>query len=799
MEALLAITLVHSIPHSLAADAAPTNSSVVGKRRALLVGIGKYDSARFPKLEYPPNDVARLAELLESPHYGFTVTKLTDDTPEKPTRENILKAIRKVLIEDAEAGDQSLFYFSGHGSSVRNSLSDEADLRDETIVPMDAVRPVKNRSDLKDIRDKEIAELFDQALAKKIKLTGIFDSCHSGSIARGDGQPKEVEEADFDIRSAPTDAQKIKPEDHGALIITAAEDYQQASGGTYSLNGHEAQYSHLTAELLQSLYQEPADRLSARDLFRRITARLTAAGRSQTPTIAGIAARMDENVFGDEVNRAPGKIRIPITLKHENGGRDALLAGGVTDGLADGVELRRIDPATGKETDPPLKIRVKRAGLSLSELEVLHGNRTASVPTPADKINPGDIFEQVTWVLKKEEDLAVWIPPATSDADLANAIAELSTLRKNSAIEILSEPDAAGQNTIYATQSAKGIQWEIRLENGLIEPLGRALQARQVLSIFTRYKLRKPRVLVNLPPSIELRKAMYANLSGKDTSIVTVEKREQANYVLTGRFSGKRGRTEYAWMLRSQLDLGAAPIRKNARDFRVRSLPPLTDWVADQPVATAAGELRNLALRLGNISGWLKLTSPINVGSLEFPYRLEIREHNPERASKTLAFGETMFADKEYELVLVADQSRLKNNNVLLPEFWIYVMNVDSSGKGSYINTGVSEKYGGLQNFDPLNPPQQISLSNKDGNPLKVFSPFGTELFILLVTDRPLDRSRLSFDGVRNLQGAGRGAFDPLENLLKGIGVEANARGYSSSPDTWAVQQLIMHSAERTR
>ena len=50
---------------------------------------------------------------------------------------------------------------------------------DETIVPADAA------SGAFDIRDKEIARLCNQVVDKGILLTAIFDSCHSGSIARG--------------------------------------------------------------------------------------------------------------------------------------------------------------------------------------------------------------------------------------------------------------------------------------------------------------------------------------------------------------------------------------------------------------------------------------------------------------------------------------------------------------------------------------------------------------------------------------------------------------------------------------
>ena len=780
---LLSLALFQYLPHSLAKNPAP----LPGKRRALLVGISKYESARFPKLEYPPNDVARLAELLQSPEYGFEVTLLTDDTPQKPTRENILKAIQKVLIDAAQPGDVSLFYFSGHGSSVKNSLSDEADRRDETIVPMDAVRPVTNLSEFKDIRDKEIAEIFGRAVDKGIKLTAIFDSCHSGSIARGDEQAKEIEEADFDIKLAPTDAQKIKPEDRGALIITAAEDYQQASGGTYQLNGHEAKYSHLTAELLQTLYEAPADRVSANDLFRRITARLTAAGRTQTPTIAGDTTRLDDDIFGESVKLA-GKLRLPVTANAEN---RLVLAGGVADGLADGAELHRIDPATGKESVPPMNIVVKGTGLSLSEFEVVRSDGGPSPPTPGDRITAGDIFEQSSWTMKKEPNLTVWIPPARlRDSELVKAAAAFSALQKNKGIELLTEPDAKGQNRIYPAPGARGTQWNLRMENGTTAPLGVAPTAERILSILAPNKSVKPRLFIDLPPSVELKAALDTTFRADSSGIAITANREAATYILTGRYTPETGKTEYAWTLRSQLDSAT----KAGKNSSVRSLPPLTDWVIGDAANTTAGELKTLALKLGKISGWLKLRSPINVGSLEFPYRLEIRERT-KTAPKILAFGEPMYKDKDYEFVLVADQSKLKNNSVLLTEFSVYVLDISSTGMGQ--NLGFTERFGGMENFNAQDPPQQIVLSGDKGDIVKMGEPYGTEIFVLLVTDRPLlNTGLLEFNGVRGEPATSRGAFNPLNDLLQQVGVQTTARGNSTSPDTWAVQQLIMTSKD---
>src|SRR5437773_9132983 len=97
------------------AEKRPSLNQQNGVRRALLIGISKYDNENFPRLPYPANDIARMKELLESPRYGFKVTVLSDDGGEKPDREHILAAIQKTLIDDAQPGDFCLFYFSGHG------------------------------------------------------------------------------------------------------------------------------------------------------------------------------------------------------------------------------------------------------------------------------------------------------------------------------------------------------------------------------------------------------------------------------------------------------------------------------------------------------------------------------------------------------------------------------------------------------------------------------------------------------------------------------------------------------------
>ena len=66
------------------------------------------------------------------------------------TRAGILAAIQQ-LAGEANRGDVVVFYYAGHGSERRNSLSSEPSKRDQTIVPADA------NSGVFDIRDKELA------------------------------------------------------------------------------------------------------------------------------------------------------------------------------------------------------------------------------------------------------------------------------------------------------------------------------------------------------------------------------------------------------------------------------------------------------------------------------------------------------------------------------------------------------------------------------------------------------------------------------------------------------------------
>jgi len=81
-----------------------------------------------------------------------------------------------------------LFYFAGHGSSLREAGQDQLRLDDQdaaydsTILPADAWREAGQPDN--DIRGRELKAVIDAAEARGVTVVTIFDSCHSGTATR---------------------------------------------------------------------------------------------------------------------------------------------------------------------------------------------------------------------------------------------------------------------------------------------------------------------------------------------------------------------------------------------------------------------------------------------------------------------------------------------------------------------------------------------------------------------------------------------------------------------------------------
>ena len=86
-----------------------------------------------------------------------------------------------------------------------------------------------------DVRDREMARIFNAALDKGIHLTAIFDSCHSGGISRGIGprykermlafDPRDIgESADTLPNGQPQPAPTERADNPGAGVHAAEQD-----------------------------------------------------------------------------------------------------------------------------------------------------------------------------------------------------------------------------------------------------------------------------------------------------------------------------------------------------------------------------------------------------------------------------------------------------------------------------------------------------------------------------------------------------------------------------------------------
>jgi hypothetical protein len=151
-------------------------SSCTGRRKALLIGINYF--GQKGQLRGCINDVRNMSAYLNE-NFGYQrndMVILTDDQQNpmsQPTKQNILRAMHW-LVKDARPDDSLFFHYSGHGGQTKDLDGDEEDGYDEVIYPVD-FRQVGH------IVDDEMHRIMVMPLQPGVRLTAIFDSCHSGT------------------------------------------------------------------------------------------------------------------------------------------------------------------------------------------------------------------------------------------------------------------------------------------------------------------------------------------------------------------------------------------------------------------------------------------------------------------------------------------------------------------------------------------------------------------------------------------------------------------------------------------
>ncbi|MCJ1241818.1 Ca(2+)-dependent cysteine protease [Varicellaria rhodocarpa] len=151
-------------------------SNCTGRRKALLIGINYF--GQRGQLRGCINDVKNMSTYLNG-NFGYAredMVILTDDQQNpmsQPTKSNILRAMHW-LVKEANPNDSLFFHYSGHGGQTPDLDGDEDDGYDEVIYPVD-FRTAGH------IVDDEMHRIMVQTLRPGVRLTAIFDSCHSGS------------------------------------------------------------------------------------------------------------------------------------------------------------------------------------------------------------------------------------------------------------------------------------------------------------------------------------------------------------------------------------------------------------------------------------------------------------------------------------------------------------------------------------------------------------------------------------------------------------------------------------------
>ncbi|TGO03268.1 hypothetical protein PN36_10085 [Candidatus Thiomargarita nelsonii] len=156
-----------------------TSYSVNGKY-ALLIGIENYRNV--PRLRGALNDMKLIQGVLRE-RFDFQDKDFIILLDNRATHSGIENAF-KTLIGRLKVGDFVYIHYSGHGSQTIDLNGDEQSGYDQTWVSYGA-REGGGDKDNYDVLDDEINAWLAEIYAKTKQVIFVSDSCHSGTVARG--------------------------------------------------------------------------------------------------------------------------------------------------------------------------------------------------------------------------------------------------------------------------------------------------------------------------------------------------------------------------------------------------------------------------------------------------------------------------------------------------------------------------------------------------------------------------------------------------------------------------------------
>jgi hypothetical protein len=724
-----------------------TNAVAKGNLRALLIGIDKYNPKNAPgrwmNLDGCANDAQSVKQILEA-RYGFLKKNLTMLLDSNATRDNILNGFNDLLAR-SEAEDIAVIYYAGHGSQVKNTLSEEKDQKDESMVPADSYIGGK------DIRDKELAAAFNKFVDKGVILTVLYDCCHSGSIGRGGVSvtPPKLryipEDASYDAMDA---SRCIPPEQRGVLIMSASQDDELASE---QIDNNGNPHGAFTIALLQSLTSLPVN-ASATEIFLSVSAILKYNGKPQKPVLAATDGRKVKTLFGYEKGTLTGKT---VAAVLSIGNDELVLQGGYAIGIYPNSEL------TCKNGDNVISVEViKVDGISTCTAKLTVGD--------IKLVTAGDLFELKSWCLPEGAHLKVYIPPSTYTlAQLISIAQELNKRAQDKKITIVRDPvKEIPTHTVFFSEGG----WYMGLPDNKVVSMG----GKPDVNMIIKNLVRGSRLYVSYPPTQALALELKAKYK-EDNAVDAVAVPANAQYFLTGRFVDDK--LEYAYFI---------PQISTSDSSFSNTMPLRTNYFALGEGETAqnaiADSLAEFSLRMAKIKAWLILSGPSDDGS--FPFRLAIKDATQNRfisREDEVNLGDTL------GFYLEADEANL--NYWDKTKKYIYVFAIDNNGKmklyfprsGNVENRGPAlDRHGDPLSYTVLGRPRSVVVSE----------PAGIDTYIMLATNEPIPNPE-AFDQPGVLTRGAKNGYSSLFNI------GTRTRGEILTPTEWGVQKVAVRSVRK--
>ncbi len=342
---------------------------------ALLIGIDCYlpnilpEGSSYKSLAGCVRDISHVESFLRNTLQvpEAQILKLTASNTDKsnlpqepqehlPTYENIVAKF-KLLTDLAQPQDQVYIHYSGHGgrsATIYRELKGKYGV-DESLVPTDI-----GNSEARYLRDLELAKLLQNMVDKRLVVTLVLDSCHSGGATRGgvnDSGIRGLNKNVVDTTPRPTEslvasaeeliqnwqgltqgqqntrnvtaASGWLPEPRGYVLLAACRDNESAY--EYAFDGKERNGA-LTYWLLDSLQKLGSD-CSCKVLHDRILAKVNSQFERQTPMLLGVGDRL---IFSGQSTNSQSAV---IVKKVDVASNRLLLQTGEAQGLRKGAEF----------------------------------------------------------------------------------------------------------------------------------------------------------------------------------------------------------------------------------------------------------------------------------------------------------------------------------------------------------------------------------------------------------------------------------------------------------------------------